>query len=159
MAIQHGLASIACSRLSVIRAKRRVIASEASEGKLRGVLGRRERRLPKTPLNFLLLTLITLMTESLERQRLLNLSSSILDLSHPESKRERTLASSIGSSIYSKQPVDSLNFLNELLLWFWNLRHRQQDVVETRYLQHSFQNIWLPGSVPLGSTMLQKLEL
>ena len=80
------------------------------------------------------------MTESLERQWLLNLSSSILDLSHSESKPERTLVRSIGSSIYSKQPVDSLDFLNELLLWFWNLRHRRQDVLETLYLQHSFQN-------------------
>ena len=52
----------------------------SERGKIEGGLGKAGRRLPKAPLNFLLLTLITLMTESLERQRLLSLSSSILDL-------------------------------------------------------------------------------
>ena len=72
---------------------------------------------------------------------------SILDLSHVfrgrADKKERKPAASV-ARFTASQPADCLDFLNELLLCFWNLRHHRQDVVETRYFRYSFQNTSLP---------------
>ena len=72
-----------------------------SEGKLREVLRKRP--------------LFALMTEVLGRLSLLNLSSSILDLSRLQ-RPGRKLASSVGGRICSKQLTDSLERASSLVL-------------------------------------------
>ena len=91
---------MACFRLSVSMGEKRASASEASEEKLRGFWegGKTPSQDP-----------LTLMNDSLERQRLLNLLSSILDLRHVfrgrTDEKERSPAAFIAGFTASSQQI------------------------------------------------------